>query len=314
MKLDFLVIGAQKAGTTSLWQYLREHPRLCMPKAKEVPFFTGGDPDPSKLQAGMRELLSDARADSLLGKVTPSYMVGNVVDRRGIDVEMVAARIAAAFPDVKLIAILRDPIDRAVSSYMMAVRRAEEERLVNAALSDLLDPEELGNARLRPTDSNSYIVAGEYGRILGAYRAVFPADQLMVLFTEDLADDPGRLIDSVLDFLGLPTGFRPKGLDIHHFRGGRRRLLDPEAEELLFKFHREEILPYMRGSPTVHSKAFEFFLETWNVASEDRSVRVSAGVRTRLEEHFRVDARKLIELGIRGPWIAQWENEHLQGE
>jgi hypothetical protein len=302
--LDFIVIGAQKGGTTSLWQYLREHPRLYLPKSKEAPAFTVRVGSSDEFAAYMRNLFGEAPPDSLLGKVTPAYMIG----QPGVQVEVVAERIAAEIPAVKLIAVLRDPIERAVSSYMMAVRREQEKRSIDSALCDLLRPEELADARFEPSDDNTYIVAGEYGRILSAYRASFPADQMLTVFTEDLADDPGAVLDEVLDFLGLPSGFRPKGLGVRHFRGGRRKLLDPQSEELLLKFHREEVLPHLRGSPSIHNSAFSFFYDTWNVAPESRPPVIEGPLRARLEAHFRADAEHLRELDVDTPWIARWES------
>jgi hypothetical protein len=308
--LDFIVIGAQKGGTTSLWQYLREHPRLCMPASKELAFFTRKTPDLADFHASVRKLFADAPSGSLLGKVTPDYMVG----KPDAPVEIVAQRIATALPDVKLIALLRDPIERAVSSYVMAVRRKQETRSIDVALSDLLSPDELTDARLQPTPTNSYISAGEYGRTLAAYRAVLPARQLLFTFTEDLASDPGGVLDSVLDLLGLATGFRPKGLNIRHFRGGTRKLLDPSAEELLLRFHMEEVLPRMRGSPAMNRMMFTFFYETWNVLPDDEPPRISADVQIRLESHFEQDAEKLALLDLPAPWIEKWRARRRQLE
>ena len=302
MKLDFIVIGAQKSGTTSLWQHLRKHPDIHMPVSKELPFFTQRSPRPEDLEAGMRELSAEAPSGALLGKATPDYMIG----QPGVPVEMVAERIAVALPEAKLIALLRDPVERAISSYTMAVRRDEETRSLDAALAQLLDPDELAGARLRPTPTNSYLVAGEYGRILGSYRERFPADRMLVAFTEDLARDPGEVLDAVCGFLGVSTGFRPDGLEVRHFQGGRRKLLDPEAEERLFAFYADEILPHMRGSPSMNRRAFMFFYETWNVVPEDRPPELSAEVRARLEAHFRADSSKLAELGLSAPWVAGW--------
>lgn len=305
--LDFIVIGAQKAGTTSLWRYLRGHPRLRLPRGKEVAVFTVANPSPVELASAIPNVFDDVRPDSLLGTVSPNYMIGSLQGKPGDDVEAVARRIAGTCPAVKLIAVLRDPIERAASSYKMAFRRGQEKRPIDDALSDLLEPGQLSNSRRCPTDPNSLVVAGEYGRVLGVYRALFPAEQLHLAYTADLARDPGAVLDGMLGFLGLETGFRPQGLGIRHFRGGRRRLLDRHAEELLFNYFREDILPYMRGSVDAHEKAFEFFYMTWNVAPDEQPPELSAEVRMRLEAHYRDDARKLAELGIRAPWIQRWE-------
>lgn len=305
--LDFLVIGAQKSGTTSLWRYLREHPRLRIPETKEVPVFAVVRPSRADLAAGIARSFSDARPDSLLGTVTSTYMVGDVSGKTSSDVRAIAERIAAALPDVKLIALLRDPIERAISGYAMSFRRGREKRSIDEALSELLLPEQLERARLRPADPDSAVVAGEYGRALGVYRNLFPAEQLHVAFTEDLERDPGAVIDGVLGHLGLPAGFRPEGLGVRHFRGGRRKLMDPHAEQLLRRYFEEDILPHMSGDPAGHRAAFSFFLETWDVAPDPEPLRISAEVRSSLEAHYREDARKLEALGVAAPWIERWD-------
>ncbi|MET0304830.1 MAG: sulfotransferase domain-containing protein [Solirubrobacterales bacterium] len=309
MPLDFLVIGAQKGGTTSLWRYLSPHPRLCMPAMKEAAFFNESE-DLDLLERHMRVIYADAPSGALLGKVSPNYMIG----QPGAGVEIVVGRIAAVFPNVKLIALLRDPIERAVSNYVMAVRREQEARPLDTAFSELLQPDQLASSRVSLGPTDSYIVAGEYGRVLGAYREAFPAEQMLVTFSDDLAGDPGRVIASVLSFLGLPADFRPPDLDLRHFRSGTRRLLDREAERTLFKFFGEEILPKMRGSSHANRVTFDFFYETWNVAPDESPPRVSGEVRAKLETHFEEDARRLEDLGVQAPWIARWEKARAATE
>jgi hypothetical protein len=302
--LDFIVIGAQKAGTTSLWQYLRPHPRLHLARSKEAPFFSTTEADhPGALDEFMRVHFGDAPDGALLGKATTSYMMGCP----GAGIEQLVKRISAALPDVKLLALLRDPIERAVSGYTMAVRRGKERRSVDAAMSELLEPAELARSRLDLTLGNSYVVLGEYGRILGAYRSAFPADRFLIAYSEDLARDPGSVIDTVLVHLDLDPGFRPQNLGVRYFRSGTRKRLDPEAERQLSAFLVRDILPQMNGDPERHMKAFSFFYETWNVIPDEAPPQLSAELRGRLEAHFAADAELLADLGIRTPWLAAWE-------
>ena len=110
--LDFMIIGAQKSATTALHAYLTEHPRIAMPLAKEAPFFDRGDYGKAAWKAFSEEHFAIC-GDRLRGKASPQYMA----DPR------VPGRIAALMPHTKLIAILRDPVDRAYSHYQMARRR-----------------------------------------------------------------------------------------------------------------------------------------------------------------------------------------------
>lgn len=118
--LHFLVIGAQKAGTTTLHTILRMHGQLWLPPDKEVPFFsdTGAWPD---FQSFLADAYRGAPANRLWGAVSPQYMRGG----KGISTRDVASRVATAVPDVKLIAVLRDPIERAMSEWRMASRRGQ---------------------------------------------------------------------------------------------------------------------------------------------------------------------------------------------
>ena len=297
------IIGAQKAGTTSLWQCLRGHPQIFLPRAKEAPYFIYPAADrPAEIEAYMRRAFAEAPAGALLGKATPDYMLG----RGAVPVEAVAERIAAAFPEVKLIALLRDPIERAVSNHTMEIRRGQESRPLDAALAAQLGPQALADARSGPTFSNAYVAQGEYGRILDAYRSRFPAERMLIEQSDDLARDPGAVIDRVLSFLGLPTGFRPPELGARHFRGGTRRRVDAPAEAELLAYLREEVLPHMEGDPALHANAFGFFFETWNVVPDETPPQPSAEIRARLERHYRDDAERLARLGVAAPWLDDW--------
>ena len=307
--LDFLVIGAQKAGTTSLWRYLRAHPRIRVPASKEVPFFNGPDPDPALLSSGADDFLGEAKSGRLRGKVTPGYMIGGP----GVGVDLVARRIASMLPGVKLIAVLRDPVERALSSYTMAVRRGQETRSADAALTVMLEPERLEAERADPSPAGTHVVAGEYGRILSAYRAHFPAGQIWTGYSEDLGRDPAGFLDAILGFLGLPTGYRPENLGRRYFAGGTRRLLEPEAEKELRRFHEEDVLPRMTGSPTVNRAMFAFFHETWNVRPDDDRPTLSRETEARLRGHFRRDAELLTELGVRPVWVDHWDRDQRPG-
>jgi len=301
--LDFIVIGAQKGGTTSLWQYLRHHPSIWMPAAKEEPFFCFADTDrPGAFAAYMDAHFATAPEGSLLGKATPLYMMG--LDQ--VDVERIAERISCELPRVRLIALLRDPIERAASHYRMSVRRGWEERSFEAAVADQLDPEREAEAgRAQPTETNSYVAQGEYGRILGIYRSRFPTEQLHVELTEDLNDDPGAVIDRVLEFLGLPPGYRPARLDARLHRGGSRKLLDQESEVTLFEFMDEHVWPKLGADADATKRLFDGFFEIWNIAPEE-PLEIEQPTRARLMAHYEADAERLAALGVPAPWVRQY--------
>jgi len=274
-----------------------------LPRAKEAPFFIYPEAaEAAAFEPYMRKAFAEASEGVLLGKATPDYMLG----RGEVGLETVADRIANACPKVKLIALLRDPIERALSNHAMEVRRGQERRSADAALNDLLAADELAAARGYPTFVNSYVIQGEYARILRVFRSRFPAGQILVEHTRDLAVDPAGLLDRVLAFLGLPVDYRPEGLGMRHFRGGTRKRVDAEAEASLLAYLRREVLPHLDGDPDAHAEAFGFFFDTWNVIADDDPTALSDETRARLEEHFREDAERLVTLDVAAPWIAEW--------
>jgi Sulfotransferase domain len=301
--LDFLVIGTQKGGTTTLWRHLLRHPRIWMPETKEEPFFCKAEgADPGAFDAFMKRCFADAPEDMLLGKATPHYMMGS----EDADVTEIARRIAEALPDVRLLALLRDPIERAASQHRMSVRRGWEQRTFEEAVRELLEDRLLEEARTQPSETNSYLVQGEYGRVLSIYRDRFPAEQIHVEPSEALDRDPGGVLDRVLEFLSLPAGFRPPRLDARLHRGGSRRLLDAESRASLLEFLEENVWPKLKDEAEDVKRRFNAFLAIWDVAPEEHPAMLEAATRKRLEAHYEADGEILGRLGFAAPWPDSW--------
>jgi hypothetical protein len=202
--IDFIVIGAQKSGTTSLRAYLRRHPSVYVPESED-PFFIRSWFSRRSWDRYFQRRFSKVDQAKILGKVTPHYMT----DRR------VPTRIRKVLPSVRLIALLRNPIDRAFSHYRMAVRRGQDRRTFEEACTQLIEEGHARRARrlnYRPAVEHAcYLVWGEYGRILGDFLGSFARHQLRVFFTEDLAARPADVYMDILAFLGLP-GHIPENL------------------------------------------------------------------------------------------------------
>jgi hypothetical protein len=231
--LDFLVIGAARSGTTSLHHHLSAHPGISLPANKEAPFFCATAEDDQGWNGFSARLFGrGSRQDGrLLGKVTPQYMAGSLYWARrdppaldptrliGTDDPETAAtivprRIADHRPDIKLIAILRDPVERAISHYRHAVMQGWEAADPDLAFARALAPETLRRARLLPSECiSAYVTFGEYARILGGYRSVFGAEQLRVLSFADVVHDPATAIEQIVEFVGLPPSPLPPRAD-----------------------------------------------------------------------------------------------------
>ena len=233
--LDFLVIGAMKAGTTSLFEYLRTHPGLYVPPAKDLPFFSHDNVYRRGWDAYARAAFDKAPDGRLRGTVTPQYMgvprwsAETVALAEAHPGGVVPERISRLFPRIRLVALLRDPIARAISHYWFSVRHGLERRSLSDALRESLSVSCLSSARRVPTYTNSYVALGEYGRMLEAYLSRFSRSQLFVGSTETLASDPEGLLGDVWRFLGVDDSHVPENIGLRYHVGspGRRLPVNP---------------------------------------------------------------------------------------
>jgi hypothetical protein len=201
---DFLVIGAQKAGTTALYAYLRWHPGITGPSWKEVSFFDRHWWRGETWYRGQFPLRSGTR---LVGEASPSYLFHPLAPER----------VHALVPKAKLVALLRDPVARAYSHYQHEVAlgreplsfedalAAEEERTRGELERLVADPRAWSGAWW----DHTYASRGRYAEQLERWYAVFPRAQLLVVRTEDLGGRPAETYASILEFLGAP----PHALD-----------------------------------------------------------------------------------------------------
>jgi hypothetical protein len=231
-RLDFVVVGAQKSGTTTLFEYLRRHPEVYLPPGKEAPFFSDSKAFAGGWDEYVRHYFGSARHDLKWGTVTPQYMFGTL---SRAPVEEVAAlerpdrvvpeRIAAHSPGARIVAILRDPVERAFSHYRMEVMREKEQRSFAEAVDDLLQQEQLERSRRHFDETTAYITNGEFGRILAPYVELFGRERVLVCFAADLAADPAGTIAKVAAFVGVDPAFRPPNLgERYRVAGSRRRV------------------------------------------------------------------------------------------
>ena len=198
---DFLVIGAYKSGTTALHHQLRAHPALFLPERKEPSYFAFAAEGPPTAhpaaatsvrdRAAYDSLFAGAPQGALLGEVSPAYLA----------VPGTCERLRAEAPAARLIAVLRNPIERAYSDFLMYRRDGlEREPSFLAALDQQA-------ARDPATDPTSrYVATGFYAAQLEPYVRAFPSEQLHVLLHDDLRDDPEATLRRLFEFLGVdPT-------------------------------------------------------------------------------------------------------------
>jgi hypothetical protein len=247
------------------------------------------------LRPYLRALFKDAPRRARLGTVTPAYMVGI----EGTSVPTVAERIASVAPHVRLVALLRDPVERAFSAHRMAVRNRFDRRSFREAVEDQLDPAALDRARHGPAETDSYVVAGEYGRMLASYLERFDRAQLHVELTADLDRDPVGVVGRVCKHVGVEP-HQPGRAGERFYPGGRRRV-SQEAEDDLKRYLERHVWPRMRH-PAQHRNAFDFWFGLWNVEPEPAEP-IDEEAAARLREHYAADAATLREAtGVDAPW------------
>jgi hypothetical protein len=201
---DFVVIGAQKAGTTSLYAYLSAHPRVRPGLFKEAHFFD------LRFDRGERWYRSVfplrmrlQRAHALTGEASPYYLFH----------PLAAERAAQVIPNARLIVLLRDPVERAWSHYRHEVAAGHEQLEFMAALE--AEPQRLAGAEDAVRTGSApelaerhrrfgYVARGRYAEQLARWFAVFPREQVLVLKAEDLFQDPAETWRVTQEFLGLP--------------------------------------------------------------------------------------------------------------
>lgn len=305
--LDFLIIGAQKCATTALFEHLRQHPDIAMPLEKEVPFFTGEDCSPRSWDAFARDHFGSGQDRKLWGKASPQYMCD----------PQVPARIHALMPGVKLVAILRDPIERTWSHFQMGKRRETEAREFAEVVESLLAGDAQESARSLPvpdhadgyqSEADFYVAWSEYGRSLEGFNACFDPGQLLVLYTEELEAEPEATLDRLLEFIGLPTGFRPTTLGEVIHRGGAGKRI-PQSVRVWLR-ERKLLYRLWQQLPEKRRGRLRFQYEQWNVGKSSNPMALPAELHEQLRQHFAADIGALLALPVPPP---PWADRYLPG-
>ena len=210
---DFLVIGAKRCGTSSLYNYLIQHPCIIPAKQKEIHFFSYGKKTkyykgikwyrqnfPTIIQKKYIKLINGV---ALTGEASPHY----------INNPLTVERIYRALPDIKLIFILRNPVDRAYSHYRLESRKEREKLSFEEAVA--LESEKKLDGEIKGFSKNlshynsghrckPYITRGLYEQQLKKWYELFPKEKLFFIHSEEFFKDPELQLNRVLKFLGLP--------------------------------------------------------------------------------------------------------------
>ncbi len=227
---DFLIIGAQKSATRWLRSNLGQHPDVYAAPS-EIEFFNNDERFDELGATWYRAQFGGWSGEHIVGEATPGYMMWRH------NPSVMARRVLSIVPDVRLIAILRNPIDRAFSAM---VHHQKRERLpADAALTSLV-------GAVSPEEDNLGLIAGGwYAKSLRPYVDLF-GDQLLVLFHDDLDNDPRGLYTKAANHIGASPGFVPPQLERVRFSNQQpaQRRRDPLASEeraRLWEYFRDDV-------------------------------------------------------------------------
>lgn len=206
MMPNFIVIGAPRAGTTSLYHYLLQHPQVAMSRTKETNYFaylaSRSEPGyrtglsiqwPVKSPEEYKALFRGGECKAV-GEASPLYFFAPGVARQ----------IKTHLPDTRLVMILRNPVERAYSAYMKNCREGTETRsFEDRILREINHPEDV------VCSEHYYLRAGMYFERIADYLQYFERSRLKIVFQEDLQSDPAGLMGDLFTFLGVDSGFVP---------------------------------------------------------------------------------------------------------
>jgi lipopolysaccharide transport system ATP-binding protein len=196
---SFTIIGTMRGGTTGMFDYLCSHPNVAAPFRKEVHYFDFNWHRSSSWYRAHFPLVSEAPPDAITGEASPFYLSHPLVPRR----------MRETVPAIKLIALLRNPVRRAISHYFMAVRLSWERRSIREAFArpEAREPLEQAleqNPRLSHAHRlRGYIVRGFYADELSRWYEQFDRSAMLVLRSEDLFADVRTVYEPVARFLDL---------------------------------------------------------------------------------------------------------------
>lgn len=203
---DFLVIGAGKSGTTSIDKYLDQHPQVFVPRKKEPNFFGYENVNPKDLGNNPDDLAHFRNSVTTLPEYLKIFEDAAPHQKKGetsntyLYHPQAPLRIKHYIPDVKLIAVLRQPADRLYSRYMHLAR---ENRTPTPNFEECLNRDSVWWKR------NDLIREGFYAKNLEPFTTMFPGDNLRVFLYEDLMTDPVAVMRSIYKFIGVDDQFVP---------------------------------------------------------------------------------------------------------
>jgi hypothetical protein len=217
---DFIIAGAPRTGTTWLTLAAERHPKICLaqPLQPEPKFFLVDEIYALGVDEYRRRFFSHCPEGSVRGEKSTNYLESSIA----------AGRIAADLPAVKLIFVLRDPVERALSNYFWSKMNGLETEEIETAFSLEEERERTLPDKLRYARPHAYFSRGAYARLLRPWLALFPREQVLILLHEQIPSAPRQVLTSFHRFIGVAE--RPNDADdVGIVRPSKREEAVPES-------------------------------------------------------------------------------------
>ncbi len=274
---NFIMIGVAKAGTTSFFHYLDQHPQIYMCPIKATNFFgyedarnwkwmEEGDPPllrnfPVRTFEEYEASFAGASTEIAIGEVSPQYF----------RCPTAAQLIHDSIPNVKLIVSLRNPADRAFSGFLMRTRRGDAVK----GFYEELSPQ------------SSHVKEGFYYRRLKRYLDIFPKDRIKIYLFEEFRKEPARIVADLYEFLGVATNFVPDTSTRHNPAG------IPKIRLLNQLFFHPTLINIAKSVIPENIQGMAKRVQQQNLRA---APKLPAELRAELLNHYREDILKLQEL------------------
>jgi len=296
---NFLIFGVQKAGTTSVYTYLKQHPQVFVSPRKETNFF-GRDLDvplavdePRQTRGGRQRILTIEDYEALFARVSDEIAIGEASPDYLFNHEHAVPGIQKYVPDAKLIAILRNPVERAYSDYLMHVRQVVGNR------------KPLAQQVQESAASSHTLLKGCYYEGVKHFLESFGPEQVKIFLYDELRQDSVGLMQQMYEFIGVDSCFEvdtgrqqqtaqvPKNQSIHQLLQTSNPLRSL-AGSVLRKVMPEERRQQLRSRLIAANSTGK---EGLPLSAEDRQL---------LEDYYRDDVRQLQDLIDRD--LSSWFN------
>jgi hypothetical protein len=280
---NFIVLGGIKCGTTSLYYYLLEHPEIFL-CPKEVHYFLHGGEDLGRIRVTSLEeykgLFDEVKNEIAIGEVAVQYL----------HMPIAAKNIKATIPDARLIALLRNPIKRTFSHFLMHCRIGNIKTKNGERVGSLPRPDQINEILSDP--NHYYVNCSRYYKHLIRFYESFPKEKIFVSFIEDISSDDASTMKEIFRFLEVDDTFTPNTNVRYNIA------TDKEYNPVLMILRRNELFMRLvtRYLPKTVLNSFNRWRKRGNSENSSKKVEIPLDVSKRMRNWFYEDNLKLQDL------------------